>query len=743
MSAVSRILFSVEKEADVYLLPRLFVTCTIVLAFCSCSATGSKTSDKDAPDLTGQVDVPADDAVGDLAASDLMDNRADLLLDVPVKPTARLVTFKAIGGASMGANGLRIHALHPEKFDLSAALGGYVNPAYLHDMLKRQMFGGFCDLETLEANIDKLNDPDAPELQCGPTRKISPWEFDMDFNHFKADFSGGLFHRSFVFMALESLFMTRGNLLTYNPEHPLLPPGVPVTWLAPGKGADNCAAPVTIGKPLNYSADYNPEGKYNLVTFCDGTPPIEGGKDNPEYFNLAGNHDPDYPYDKPVSIVTAVDLNGNGKRDFHEPVVINSMERFKDVGIDGCDDPEEDGNGGCTGGGTGDDPNGDNIHIPDNPLGTQGDGFWQEGEDYEDFGLDGVDGTGDSGEKDGQFSMNPHLKEAIEASPSHFFKHASGEQLDRLTFLFDGGIRDSIHAAVGTWPMPAILADRGENVGFHDNYTGEPQALHPTAKPVDFTSAAADLDLSQEAVGRHYMVLYGHADATPEEIAFGDGKHVGNDVQVINRLAGFILTALFRWPDMDWTPCTGAFGKAGSSSFYSPALQNRVFYSHSLPPCYTSEEFAETDFPLLIFMPGQGTGADASTGAAIIFNMLSMAGTIPKFIMLAPEGDCCLLRPSENGRYCACRNNDDDGSLWDCLDPDCTGEHESCQVISIPKNEMTEECNGGHFFSDHASDRFGDLENAKLMKYETMLLELVDHFEGQFRVRKPKVYTTN
>lgn len=710
----------------------------MILLLSACSSDDTKPAG-DVLDVTAEV--------SDGMALDLVEPPAEVTAEVvqeiaaetTVEPTEQMFTFKAIGGASMGANGLRIHALNPELFDVSAALGGYLNPAYLHDMITRQMFGGFCDLATLEANIDQLNDPDAPDLQCGPTVKISPWEFDIDFNHFKSDLSGGSFHRTFIFSAWESLFMAMGNLISYNPDHPVLPPGVPVTWMDKNLALDNCEAPVVVGPPHNSNAEYNPEGAYNLVTFCDGNPPIEGGKDNPDYWDLVGDYDPDFDHTIPVTVALAVDINGNGKRDYHEPVVFNSMERFEDTGKDGCPDDQEDGQGGCAGGGEGDDPNGDNIAIPGNPLGTEGDGFRQEGEDYQDFGLDGVDGTGDYGEGDGEYSMNPNLESAIAKSPPAQFRQYTPEQLHRLTFLMDGGVRDSLHAAAGTYPMAAILADLGEDVGFHDNYSGKPDAVHPTAEPIDFTTDADKVDLSVDAIGKHYMVVYGSLDASQAEIDKGDGKHVGDGFQVVNRLAGMILTSLFRWPDMDWAPCTGAFGKLGSSSFYSPGLQNRYYYSYSLPPCYTSEEYLETTYPVIIFMPGQGTGSEANTGAAVIFNMLSMGGAIPKFIMLAPEGQCCYLRPSENGRYCACKENPDDNSIYDCVDPDCTGDHESCEILPIPKSELTEECNGGHFFSNHKCNRFGSVDNIDQMKYEDMMLEMVEHFDGQFRVRQPAV----
>ena len=98
-----------------------------------------------------------------------------------------------------------------------------------------------------------------------------------------------------------------------------------------------------------------------------------------------------------------MDLNGNGRRDYHEPVLVhNNLERFEDVGADGCSDADEDGLGGCGGGGKGEDPNGDNHGVPSNAAGTEGDGWRQEGESWSDTGIVGpTEGLGVSLEVNG------------------------------------------------------------------------------------------------------------------------------------------------------------------------------------------------------------------------------------------------------------------------------------------------------------------------------------------------------
>ena len=110
-------------------------------------------------------------------------------------------------------------------------------------------------------------------------------------------------------------------------------------------------------------------------------------------------------------------------------------EKWLDVGSDGCSDEYEDGVGGCTtielspynvesnidpnGDNYNIDPNGDDYSISSNPDGTEDngilnwtddneDGLWDdgEGEQWLDYGLDGIPNTGDIGESDGIHDMN-------------------------------------------------------------------------------------------------------------------------------------------------------------------------------------------------------------------------------------------------------------------------------------------------------------------------------------------------
>ncbi len=650
-----------------------------------------------------------------------------------VPPAPRKLKFRAIGGMSMGAGALNFHAHNPGLVDVVAALGGYVNYSYVIDMVHRQVFGGFCPRETLLAHLEDLNDPDAPGLQCAVLETMFPWEFPQNFNAIHPDYSGGTWHRDTYLDSIGALTTAFGNLFSYNPENPILPPGVPVEWLQ--DEPDKCANPAIVGKPHNYNAEYNPNGEYSLITFCDGEEPIPGGKDNPDYWALLGAYDPTLPHTRPVTMILAVDYNGNGLRDYHEPLVINARERWTDTGTDGCANADEDGSGGCGGGGSGEDPNGDDFDTFDNPGGTEGDNIWQAGEVFDDLGLDGVADTDDFGEGDGEYSVSPHLEALFSTTGMAWIANASTEELLETDVFLDAGVRDGLQSLTGTYRIGSALALRGQEVSIYENFTGTQKSVYPSDKEWALNEVYEKVDWSPESIGRNFIVKYGFEDATPEQIAMGDGKHVGTAEQLFNRVAMFVYNALARWPELDTEACPGSPGKIFPSSFYSAALGSRFGCSVALPPCYDE---SDATYPVIYFLPGQGMWAADVTVTYFILSFTMQSGVLPKFIEVAPEGQCCRIHKETGERYCACLNSDEDGSMMDCVAPQCQKAHADCEMLQIPKAELYQECDGGCVFANQVSDQFGNVEPAARMLYEDMLLDLMDHVESTYRVRPPQ-----
>ena len=131
-----------------------------------------------------------------------------------------------------------------------------------------------------------------------------------------------------------------------------------------------------------YDREYNPAGEYPVILICDGSSKFTDSEgtiwtDRRGEFKM---EDPGRNYNR-LDIALAVDFNRNGMRDIGEPVLRQLWEPFEDCGSDGlC--PGEAG-----------DTTDDDYHPVTNALGTEGNGLWDEGEAFEDVGLDGVDGT--------------------------------------------------------------------------------------------------------------------------------------------------------------------------------------------------------------------------------------------------------------------------------------------------------------------------------------------------------------
>ena len=354
----------------------------------------------------------------------------------------------------------------------------------------------------------------------------------------------------------------------YNEDNPLLPPGVDVDWL---NEPDKCNNPAVVEYPYNINAEYNPKGEYNLISFCDGetkvgcdeSDPPKCGSKHPRYRELVGRYDPTQNYDFPVFTFLAVDYNGNGKRDYGEPVVFNVSERWDDVGVDGCSNEFEDGNGGCLEESNGHpeiDANGDDFDLEKNPRGTEGNGEYDEGEPFEDFGIDGVpqeiSGVKDYGEGNGVFDYNPRYEALINQDARTFFLTADVEELKKHSYYLEGGIRDMLHALTSAKHLAAALASRGLEVKYYEDFAGQPNSIFPEQVCDDIVNLdtpeyLVNFDFSSGSFGENVLVGYGNPNLTEAELVNNNnnGKHVGDACEPLIRSGIFYTMAMSRMPD--------------------------------------------------------------------------------------------------------------------------------------------------------------------------------------------------
>jgi len=720
--------------------------------FVDVDANADVTDDADASRDDIQVDTPDDtqEVLQELPDNDIPDDEG-----VEVEMETRHFTFKAIAGMSMGAAALTVASHYPELFDSVGALGGYVDYRYIGRLMKDMMGSGFCPMEQLLRPdvLEDINNPDNPLVFCGNNTHLRPHEFYWDFNHFHYDDDGGTWDRKNYFQVLSSLVYAFGNFMFYNEDNPLLPPGVDVDWL---NEPDKCNNPAVVEYPYNINAEYNPKGEYNLISFCDGetkvgcdeSDPPKCGSKHPQYRELVGRYDPTQNYDFPVFTFLAVDYNGNGKRDYGEPVVFNVSERWDDVGVDGCSNEFEDGNGGCLEESNGHpeiDANGDDFDLEKNPRGTEGNGEYDEGEPFEDFGIDGVpqeiSGVKDYGEGNGVFDYNPRYEALINQDARTFFLTADVEELKKHSYYLEGGIRDMLHALTSAKHLAAALASRGLEVKYYEDFAGQPNSIFPEQVCDDIVNIETpeylvNFDFSSGSFGENVLVGYGNPNLTEAELVNNNnGKHVGDACELLVRSGIFYTMAMSRMPDTIRFYSGDYFGATILySSYYSEILQSRRWYGLNLPPGYfTDERLKDAELPLGIILPGIGMPLWETTEATRIVGLTQASGATPRFILLSPDGQCCFRNSQTGERFCNCYRI---SGGYQCVEAQCKGEHEECEEFVIPRDNMVQECNSGHFFVNQATNVWGetDLETAR---FEDALLEVIDVVSKKYRIKQP------
>ncbi len=586
---------------------------------------------------------------------------------IAAHPDARCFTYRAVAGVSMGGGtAARIGFAHPELYDIVADMGGPVTDVeFFVGMLESNHLTGFCPkdkLEQLVADGVDLDDASNPDIWCGvhdswPMNgpdQVTPGYlvsapgsqcamFRSDFNHWYRgpdEGRGGSFSRNTFIESIADLTAIYGNLLYDNPDDAYLPPGVPASFRVDPQGdiGDRCSNPVHVHN--FYNKEYNPDGTYDAITFCDGT---SGG---------SGDYDPTNPghQNHVMDFGLALDINGNGKRDYAEPVLANAHERFEDFGVDGLADADEPGFNADTN----PDPAHDDFDPFDNPDGTEGNLKHDDGEAFEDFGLDGVAGTGDLGEGDGLYTVAPHIQRAFDRSPIQTFRHMSDAQVKRLDIWMDAGIRDFLNTA------------QNENALFDEVQKRVPDAQSFT----DFKNLPGitgsylylNADYSRKAMGQVAYLRYGDPSICPSsDDVQGSGNHVGP--QVVDRLFTLFSFLSARMPaegrdvaiggdisDME-SPNGTLTDFSQMSSYHSDVLGHDQVYAVMLPPDYFLPEAHKTRYPVVYFFHGQGMSAQnmSATGLALWGPMKQSARTdriadgktdLQRAIVIWVDGQC-------------------------------------------------------------------------------------------------------
>ncbi len=680
---------------------RIVVGAWAVISLAGCPGTSST-----GPEPEAEPEVQFGETLG-LSACDTA--TADAHPDMECK------TFRTLAGVSMGGGtAARLGFTYPELFDVVGIMGTpFADNEFFWGVIKENFMGGFCPLDQLEDLIanegpEAINDRDNPLAFCG-THDVYPLEggqqvskdfpavegsecyfFRSDYNHWYRGPDagrGGTFSRNGLIEIFHDIVMAYGNPFYYNEADPYFPPGVSPTWHVPPQ--DNafdrqalCNNPITISGM--YNREYNPDGSYDVITYCEGSDGDSGA------YDPAGNG----RYRNVIEYTLAVDLNGNGLRDYGEPLVINDRERYLDYGLDGLKSEDEPGYDPDTN----PDPAGDDYDPMTNPNGFEHNFTHDEGEAYDDDGLDGVPATGDYGEGNGTYDLSPVLQRIFDRSPGLLFSRIDDTQVDRLDIWIDAGIRDFINSAQITNALYSKIAARQADSTVYNDFRNLPgvEGGYAYYKP----------DYTRDGMGQVAYLRYGKPETCPNtDEVLGDGNHVGPDI--IHRIYTLISFISARVPPQgrdnyingvvsDLGSPNGSLTDYGElSSYYSEALGRDMAFGVSLPPDYYLEE--ERDYPVMYFFHGQGQSADDMVAIGyVLFGNMKEAAKAERSAEGYSDFQKMIL-------------------VW--VDGDCIGD----------------DCWTGNFYAD-----FEGLPR-KDRNFEQAFIELVNHIETNYRVKKPEL----
>ena len=317
---------------------------------------------------------------------------------------------------------------------------------------------------------------------------------------------------------------------------------------------------------LNFKdGEYNPNGSLPVITYEDP------GRSNW------------------VEVLLALDQNGNGKRDQGEPILRQFHEPFVD---------------------------------------TNGNGIFDSGEAYSDVGLDGVAGTGDYGEGDGNFTINPYAGNYIVQDPLTHVKNMSMGTLANLNLYLDAGTKDEFQFNIHTENFVQALLDQGLSVQIEDGFPEDfPQISHFYQSRVYVRYEGGHVGFNKENIGLSFRkVRQGVKEAIlvanrfTTLFNFVSNHFTGGDY-------GTDAYELFRYPSL----MTGA-------TFYSPSLNRRMGYGIYLPPGYKRSK--SNYYPVLYLLGGYNMSIAGMTNAWMrsALDSLILTDEIQKMIIVVPDG---------------------------------------------------------------------------------------------------------
>ena len=638
--------------------------------------------------------------------------------DAGTRSHPRRMSHRGILGVSMGGGGTAMFGMrHHHLFDALAPLGGPVDLTWMLQHVESNIMGGFrpiakgttldqiplsatpcstgADCASDETCIGVL--PGTPGRCAWLPAAKDPYEHNSAFNHWWYEFpnngTGGSFNRKAYVQIFRDFAIMFGNPNGDNltpgaenlpagvrPDDPSVTGGRPTDECrisvdpldGPDKAAqeelekncpkERCANTLTLD---NYFDDeFNPDGTFPVITICDGSPQLESHSPWANTWTAQGN-------DFPVELGLAVDYNANGVRDELEPIVRAGHEPWSDVGTDGKASANEAGYAV----GMNEDPAGDDYDPQYNPTGTENNYRYEQGEPFQDVGLDGVAGTKqqpaggwqvpgdgyDVGEGDGKFTVARGLQRFWERDAhsiaARMAKDVPGGEFDeaalkRMDVFTDGGTRDLFNFAVDAQHLAGAFVGRKRHVTYFSDFNQQP-GLDPT-NTSGYNPGLVPFDEMPGIV----LQRYGRIDPSQADIDSGSGQHVGTANEVIDRIRGGLSFILSRWrePELrtlvldssdDPAPEAAQCEVTGTCAIeFTTKAGRKGPVVISVPPGYAHKAQQDRRYPVVYALHGYGQEPDGLSAAASILRTFmnqsadGMETRMPKAILVFVDGRC-------------------------------------------------------------------------------------------------------
>jgi hypothetical protein len=337
------------------------------------------------------------------------------------------------------------------------------------------------------------------------------------------------------------------------------------TYFPPGITNENARKPTTL---LNFKdGTYNPDGNLPVITFTDPG-----------------------PYDW-VEVLLGLDANKNNKLDWlkGEPVIRQFHEPFADL---------------------------------------NGNGMYDEGEPFNDFGLDGIPGTGDEGEGDGQFTYNPRRANYLAQDP---FTHAASMDLallQNLNLYIDAGTTDEFQFNIHAENFVDMVDSRGLLFRRENDFPEDfPRVSHFRQQRVYVRYPGGHVGFDKENVG----------------LSFARAKRgIREAITVANRFTTLFAFASDRWPGGEYGTDPYELwryaSKMGVTYFRSPSLGRNMRFGIYLPPGYFRSR--TTYYPILYLLGGYNMSIAGLTNSYVksALDLMILSGEIQKMIIVIPDG---------------------------------------------------------------------------------------------------------